>query len=40
MFDRYYRGTSTGESHKGSGRGMAIAKDIVQSHGGNIEINS
>lgn len=40
IFDRYYRGTNTGESHKGSGLGMAIAKDIVKAHGGNIKISS
>ncbi|WMJ77141.1 MULTISPECIES: sensor histidine kinase [unclassified Sedimentibacter] len=40
IFDRYYRGTNTGESHKGSGLGMAIAKDIVKAHGGDIKISS
>lgn len=40
IFDRYYRGTNTGESHKGSGLGMAIANDIVHVHGGEIKINS
>ncbi|MEG0774258.1 hypothetical protein [Clostridium sp.] len=29
LFDRYYRGTNTGEGHKGSGLDMAIAKQIV-----------
>lgn len=40
IFDRYYRGTNTGESHKGSGLGMAIAKEIVKAHGGDIKISS
>ncbi|MGE6258158.1 sensor histidine kinase [Heyndrickxia sporothermodurans] len=40
IFDRYYRGTNTGESHKGSGLGMAIANDIVQAHEGEISIES
>ena len=40
IFDRYYRGTNTGESHKGSGLGMSIAKEIVNAHGGDITINS
>ncbi|MBF8983716.1 HAMP domain-containing histidine kinase [Lutibacter sp. B2] len=40
IFDRYYRGTNTGKRHKGSGLGMAIAKEIVQAHGGDIKINS
>lgn len=40
IFDRYYRGTSTGEVHKGSGLGMAIAKDIIVAHGFEIDLNS
>lgn len=40
IFERYYRGTNTGERHKGSGLGMAIAKDIVKAHGGDIKIRS
>lgn len=40
LFERYYRGTNTGESHKGSGLGMAIAKQIVETHGGTIHITS
>jgi len=40
IFDRYYRGTNTGELHKGSGLGMAIANDVIRVHGGEIKINS
>lgn len=40
IFDRYYRGTNTGEAHKGSGLGMAIVKDIILSHNGTIQITS
>ncbi|AYB44764.1 sensor histidine kinase [Paenibacillus lautus] len=40
IFDRYFRGTSTGELHKGSGLGMAITHDIVIAHGGEIEVRS
>ena len=40
IFDRYYRGTNTGDAHKGSGLGMAIANDIIQAHGGEIAIHS
>ncbi|MGY3839550.1 sensor histidine kinase, partial [Bacillus atrophaeus] len=40
IFDRYFRGTNTGTLHKGSGLGMAIAKDIIQKHDGEIVINS
>ena len=40
VFDRYYRGTNTGEAHKGSGLGMSIAKEIVNAHNGDITISS
>lgn len=40
IFDRYYRGTNTGELHKGSGLGMAITHDIVIAHGGYIQVHS
>ncbi|QUH18770.1 sensor histidine kinase [Alkaliphilus sp. B6464] len=40
LFERYYRGTNTGESHKGSGLGMAIAKQIIEIHGGTIDVKS
>jgi signal transduction histidine kinase len=40
LFDRYYRGTNTGEEHKGSGLGMAIAKQIIEAHHGKIMVNS
>jgi len=40
IFDRYYRGTNTGDAHKGSGLGMAIANDIIQAHDGEITIHS
>ncbi|MFJ8530846.1 sensor histidine kinase [Bacillus sp. NPDC094106] len=39
IFDRYYRGTNT-ESETGSGLGMAIAKDIIVAHGGEITVDS
>ncbi|MFD0710951.1 sensor histidine kinase [Paenibacillus sp. GCM10027626] len=40
LFDRYYRGTNTGELHKGSGLGMAITRDIIHAHGGEIDVDS
>lgn len=40
IFDRYYRGTNTGATHKGSGLGMAIAHDIIKAHDGQIIIQS
>ncbi len=39
IFDRYYRGTNT-SSVEGSGLGMAIAKQVVNAHGGEIVIES
>lgn len=40
IFEKYYRGTNTGELHKGSGLGMAISKEIIEIHKGNIYVNS
>lgn len=39
IFNRYYRGTNTGHS-KGTGLGMAIARDIILAHHGKIDIES
>lgn len=40
VFDRYYRGTNTSCSTEGSGLGMAISKQIIDIHGGNIYVES
>lgn len=39
VFDRYYRGTNTGNI-RGTGLGMAIARDIIVAHGGEVEFAS
>ncbi|AKN30344.1 histidine kinase [Clostridium carboxidivorans P7] len=40
LFERYYRGTKSSVSVKGSGLGMAIAKQIIEAHGGKINVKS
>lgn len=40
IFDRYYRGTSTGTLSGGTGLGMAIVKQIIKGHGGGVEVKS
>lgn len=40
LFDRYYRGTDTKQRTEGSGLGMAIAKQIIQLHEGEIVVHS
>lgn len=39
LFERYYRGTNT-DNHYGSGLGMAIARDIIAAHQGEIKVMS
>ncbi|ADI00149.1 sensor histidine kinase [Salisediminibacterium selenitireducens] len=39
IFERYYKGTNT-EDGEGSGLGMAIARDIIESHGGSVDLDS
>ncbi|EKN71068.1 integral membrane sensor signal transduction histidine kinase [Neobacillus bataviensis LMG 21833] len=40
LFTRYYRGTNTSDSGSGTGLGMAITKQLVQLHGGSINVKS
>lgn len=40
LFERYYRGTNSNVNVKGSGLGMAIAKQIIEAHEGKINVKS
>lgn len=40
LFERYYRGTNTESNSTGTGLGMAIAKQLVLAHGGQIVVES
>lgn len=40
LFTRYYRGTNTETRTEGTGLGMAIAKQIIEAHGGTITAES
>lgn len=40
LFDRYYRGASAETDSGGTGLGMAIAREIVLLHGGDITVDS
>lgn len=40
LFQRYYRGTNTSDSGSGTGLGMAITKQLIQLHGGSINVTS
>jgi signal transduction histidine kinase len=40
LFERYYRGSNTAAESAGSGLGMAVARQIVLAHGGDIAVES
>ena len=40
IFNRYYRGVNSSSKSKGSGLGMAISKEIINWHKGDIKVLS
>lgn len=40
IFEKYFRGTNTTTKTEGSGLGMAIAREIIQMHGGTCSVES
>jgi signal transduction histidine kinase len=40
VFDRFYRGRNAGLQADGSGLGLAVARQIIEQHGGTIDIAS
>lgn len=40
LFERYYRGTDSSSDGKSTGLGMAIAKQLIQAHQGELSVNS
>ena len=40
VFDKFFRGPQNRSSQKGTGMGLAIAKAIMEAHGGGITLSS
>lgn len=40
LFEKFYRGTGAGRSIAGTGMGLAIAREIMLAHGGDIRVES
>jgi two-component system sensor histidine kinase KdpD len=40
IFERFYRSPSSATAAPGTGMGLAIARDIIEAHGGTLEVRS